>query len=104
VYFGALAGGQLLAACWQSDIVSCTAAFSARNYYMTIEPCYTRIEFGNVNYIFVSRERLSEEEGTKLCAYYGRNQKNVLVGQALLVDLRYKEPRFKSVPLDYKLP
>ena len=71
---------------------------------MATEPYYTRIEVGKVNYIFVSRERLPEEEFTKLCAYYGRNQKDVLVGHALLVDLRHKEPRFKSVPLDYKLP
>jgi hypothetical protein len=60
------------------------------------------MECGNVNYIFVSRVPLQEEEFTKLCECHGRNQKDVLVGQALLVDLRYKEPRFKSVPLGYK--
>ena len=71
---------------------------------MATEPCYTRMECDNSNYIFVSREPLPEEELTKLCEYYGRNQKDVLVGQALLVDLRYKEPRFKSVPLGCELP
>ncbi len=49
-------------------------------------------------------EPLPEEEWTKLCEQYGEHQTEVLVGDALLIDLRGNEPTFVSIPADYKPP
>jgi hypothetical protein len=54
--------------------------------------------------IFVAPKPIPEEEWTKLCEQYGEHQTQVLLGDALLIDLRGKEPTFVSVPADYKPP
>jgi hypothetical protein len=54
--------------------------------------------------IFVSEGELEESIGA-LCDKYLETHKAITVpGEALLVDLRGKEPRLESVSPDYKLP
>ena len=63
-----------------------------------------KVEFELDRFIFVAPKPLPEEEWTKLCEKYGEHQTRVLVGDALLIDLRGKEPTFVSIPADYKPP
>ena len=65
---------------------------------------YKKVEFELDRFIFVAPKPIPEEEWTKLCEQYGEHQTRVLVGDALLIDLRGKEPTFVSVPADYKPP
>ena len=62
------------------------------------------VEFELDRFIFVAPKPIPEEVWTKLCEQYGEHQTRVLVGDALLIDLRSKEPTFVSVPADYKPP
>ena len=61
-----------------------------------------KVEFELDRFIFVAPKPLPEEEWTKLCEQYGEHQTRVLVGDALLIDLRGKEPTFVSIPADFK--
>jgi hypothetical protein len=61
-----------------------------------------KVEFELDRFIFVAPKPLPEEEWTKLCEKYGEHQTRVLVGDALLIDLRGKEPTFVSIPADFK--
>src|SRR6476660_8256460 len=61
-----------------------------------------KVEFELDRFIFVAPKPLPEEEWTKLCEKYGEHQTRVLVGDALLIDLRGKEPKFVSIPADFK--
>ena len=63
-----------------------------------------KVEFELDRFIFVAPKPIPEEEWTKLCKQYGEHQTGVLPGDALLIDLRGKEPIFVSVPPDYKPP
>ena len=63
-----------------------------------------KVEFELDRFIFVAPKPIPEEEWTKLCEQYGEHQTQVLLGDALLIDLRGKEPTFVSVPADYKPP
>jgi uncharacterized protein (DUF2126 family) len=63
---------------------------------------YKKVEFELDRFIFVAPKPMPEEEWTKLCEQYGQHQTRVLAGDALLIDLRGKEPTFVSVPADYK--
>ena len=60
-----------------------------------------KVEFELDRFIFVAPKPLPEEEWTKLCEQYGEHQTRVLVGDALLIDLRGKEPTFVSIPADF---
>ena len=51
-----------------------------------------KVEFELDRFIFVAPKPIPEEEWTKLCEQYGEHQTQVLLGDALLVDLRGKEP------------
>ena len=53
-----------------------------------------KVEFELDRFIFVAPKPLPEEEWTKLCEKYGEHQTRVLLGDALLIDLRGKEPKF----------
>ena len=61
-----------------------------------------KVEFELDRFIFVAPKPLPEEEWTKLCEQYGEHQTEVLVGDALLIDLRGKEPTFESISADFK--
>ena len=61
-----------------------------------------KVEFELDRFIFVAPKPLPEEEWTKLCEKYGEHQTRVLVGDALLIDLRGNEPKFESIPADFK--
>src|SRR6476619_2177128 len=63
-----------------------------------------KVEFELDRFIFVAPKPLPEEEWTKLCEQYGEHQTRVFVGDALLIDLRGKEPTFVSIPTDYEPP
>ena len=65
---------------------------------------FKKVEFELDRFIFVAPKPIPEEEWTKLCEQFGGYQTQVLLGDALLIDLRGKEPRFVSVPADYKPP
>ena len=62
---------------------------------------YKKVEFELDSFIFITPKPLPEEEWTKLCEKYGEHQTRVLVGDALLIDLRGKEPTFESIPADF---
>jgi hypothetical protein len=63
-----------------------------------------KVEFELDRFIFVAPKPIPEEQWTKLCEQYGEHQTRVLVGDALLIDLRGKQPTFVSVPADYTPP
>jgi hypothetical protein len=63
-----------------------------------------KVEFELDRFIFVAPKPIPEEEWTKLCEQYGEHQTQVLRGDALLIDLRGKEPILVSVPIDYEPP
>ena len=65
---------------------------------------FKKVEFELDRFIFVAPKPIPEEEWTKLCEQFGGYQTQVLLGDALLIDLRGKEPKFVSVPADYKPP
>jgi hypothetical protein len=71
--------------------------------------CYTRVEpregrqYIDKAYIFISEGELDQDVGALCDKFENEHIARVFRGQALLVDLRGKEPRFESVPLDYKL-
>jgi hypothetical protein len=67
-------------------------------YYSHVEPRK------GMPYILVSERELDEDIGTFCDKYFEKHKSIVIPGQALLVDLRGKEPRFESVPKDYRLP
>jgi hypothetical protein len=52
-------------------------------------------------YIFVTEGEFEENLGTLCDEYFEKHKALTIPGQALLVDLRGKEPRFKSVPRTY---
>src|SRR4029077_8233157 len=53
-----------------------------------------KVEFELDRFIFVAPKPIPEEEWTKLREQYGEHQTRVFVGDALLIDLRGKEPTF----------
>jgi hypothetical protein len=55
-------------------------------------------------YIFITGGEIQEDIGTLCERYFEDHRRIVIPGQALLVDLRGKEPRFESVPIGYRLP
>ena len=53
-------------------------------------------------YIFVTESELEQGDIEPLCDKYSEKHRSIVIpGEALLVDLGGKEPRFKSVPRDY---
>ena len=74
------------------------------HYERTVIAKYGQAPERGMHFIFVTEGEFQEDLGW-LCEEYFETHKRIAIPQqALLVDLRGKEPRLKSVPIGYTLP
>ena len=69
------------------------------HYARTVIPKYGQAPEQGMHFIFVTQDELGGDLGELYEKYFETHKRIAIPRQALLVDLRGKDPRFKSVPI-----
>jgi hypothetical protein len=74
------------------------------HYTRTVIHKYGQAPERGMHFIFVTEDEFQGDLGKLYEEYFETHKRIAIPQQALLVDLRGKEPRLKSVPIGYTLP
>jgi hypothetical protein len=74
------------------------------HYERTVIHRYGQTPERGMHFIFVTEDEFQGDLGKLYEEYFEQHKRIAIPQQALLVDLRCKEPRLKSVPIGYTLP